>query len=426
MYLTADSSAIRYNHLNLPVNINVSGSQASRNITYVCDARGVKLCKVVVGSANGTTEYTGNYIYEKPQGGIPVLQFFSTPEGYAFPKDANDYTQGFDYVYQYKDHLGNVRLSYTEDPSNPGEPTVIEENNYHPFGLKHKGYNNGGDNSLGNDLAQKWKFGGKELDESLGLETYDFGARNYDPAIGRWMNIDPLAEDMRRHSPHNYAFSNPINFIDPDGMKPFWINNGDGTYTAEAGDSAATLAEDAGISMDRANEIVEGQLGKNYIGEDGGLKSNVEVGDVVDIPESDVLSDQKFNETFLSGRNTTENTQVEVADLNEDGKLDAGIIDGDTTRFSFGGDVDLFSKTVDKGIQSGLKKGLDAVIKKILKVGRSSSYFSPMEGNKFEDGLVERRRLGLPGNASQREVDSAKIVKFMMTKRINSTEILKD
>nr|WP_321233042.1 RHS repeat-associated core domain-containing protein [uncultured Psychroserpens sp.] len=90
---------------------------------------------------------------------------------------------------------------------------------YYPFGLKHKGYNNNVSANV-NSAARKFMFGGKEFGEELGLDWYDVSARNYDPALGRWMNLDPLAEKMRRHSPYNYAFNNPIYFIDYDGMMP--------------------------------------------------------------------------------------------------------------------------------------------------------------------------------------------------------------
>lgn len=196
-------TAIAYNHLNLPTDVTLGGG----TIHYDYDATGVKQRKIAAGT---TTDYAGRFQYEKTAiNGTEVLKFFLTPEGYAENNNGI-----FSYIYQYKDHLGNVRLSY-KDVSLTTTPSlqIVEETNYYPFGLKHK------DNNVVNSTnpGQKYKYNGKELQDELGLNMYDYGARNYDPALGRWMNMDNMAEKYISLSPYHYAGNNPVVYLDVDG-----------------------------------------------------------------------------------------------------------------------------------------------------------------------------------------------------------------
>jgi RHS repeat-associated protein len=129
--------------------------------------------------------------------------------------------------------LGNVRLAFSDvnnnrrieiedDPGTPEDDTeVMQENHYYPFGM----------NQLGPWYEvvapeNKYQYNGKELNEELGLDWYDYGARWYDAAVGRFTGIDPIADQFPHVSPFNYAEIEPIANIDLHGLQKFYAANG--------------------------------------------------------------------------------------------------------------------------------------------------------------------------------------------------------
>jgi RHS repeat-associated protein len=275
------NNPIRYNNFNLPSKIQF-GTDANTRIEYLYNAQGQKVEKKVYMynpppgvymPITRTTEYLNGFQYK---GG--VLQFFHTSEGYVnFVASNNSYS----YVFNYVDHLGNIRLSYSANTS--GIPVIVEENHYYPFGLKHRGYNTSQLVLMGDSmqfaqaaaapsgptvLPYQYKYNGKEWQDELGLNFHDYGARNYDPAIGRWMNIDPLAEKSRRFSPFSYALDNPVYFIDPDGRQATndytLLKNGDIKLVKETGDKTDRI-----LKTGSNDEIKTNRKGESKVAIDG-------------------------------------------------------------------------------------------------------------------------------------------------------------
>lgn len=231
-HLDKGISLIEYNALNLPSKIIRSAVTTS----YSYLSEGTKLKKT---DNQKTTEYYGVFQYEGPEG-ASLLQFAKTSEGYYdFVKNS--------YIYNYLDHLGNIRISYRKNSA--GVLEILEENNYYPFGLKHEGYHGG---STATE-SYKFKFGGKELQEN---GMYDFGARIYMPDIGRWGAVDPLAEKYPSLSPYVYVANNPINAIDPDGRDIIYIVR----------DSKGNATEQWKYSNGSFRRWENGKLGAKYDG----------------------------------------------------------------------------------------------------------------------------------------------------------------
>ena len=118
-------------------------------------------------------------------------------------------TDAFNFYYYNKDHLGNNR----EVIDFRGK--ICQVINYYPFGTPFSDQST----TLQADF-QPYKYNGKEFDMMHGLNTYDYGARQYNPIVPTWDRIDPLCENFGYMSPYNYCLDNPVNTTDQDGEGP--------------------------------------------------------------------------------------------------------------------------------------------------------------------------------------------------------------
>lgn len=179
---------LTYNHLNLPA----TASKTGLSLAYTYDAMGRKLKKVSTTGTTTTTDYVDGIQYTNG-----TIDFIQTEEGLARNNGGI-----YSYEYNLSDHLGNVRVSIKD---NSGTIQAFERTDYYAFGKR----------KFSGDNLNRYLYNGKELQEEL--EQYDYGARFYDPEIGRFNTIDRFAEKYYGLTSYQYGANNPILNIDVNG-----------------------------------------------------------------------------------------------------------------------------------------------------------------------------------------------------------------
>ena len=207
---------IQYNSLNLPRQMVINSPTVKAKNYYTYTASGVKLkteqrydpnYSVIPSNTTNpsndglvnykNTDYAGNMIYETEKNSAGVVSKIRILVDGGYIEDGV-------YYYYITDHLGNNRVVVN------AVGTVIQRNHYYPFGtLFAEKYDDG--------KKQPYKYNGKELDQMHGLNLYDYSARYYESAVGRFTSVDPLAEKYYNISPYTYVANNPIKYVDLKG-----------------------------------------------------------------------------------------------------------------------------------------------------------------------------------------------------------------
>jgi RHS repeat-associated protein len=234
---TCISYAFMHDRLNNPVRIQFTDGSVTK---YIYSAAGEKLrvthltavpnISVAIGSTRellpseilsaDSVDYLLGGSLTLRNGRIDKLQF---DEGYcqATAYSGNASQDNFTFLYYDRDHLGSIRQVIKATGNNKG--VLLQSMDYYPFGAQFC------DGSTASEVQSR-KYNGKELDKMHGLNTYDYGARQYNPVLGRWDRVDPLCEKYYDVSPYVYCHNNPIKLLDPDGRQ---VWDGLGSYNED-------------------------------------------------------------------------------------------------------------------------------------------------------------------------------------------------
>lgn len=240
---------LTYNLFNLPATAIRTATAPAVNLIYTYDASGTKLRKVSTGVVAGTRHYIDGIEYDNNT--IDIIQ---TSEGIA-RNNGGIYT----YEYNLKDHLGNTRYAFK---STSGVLTRLQEINYFPFGAQ----------KVVSAGPNKYLYNGKEIQEELSVSgvdgQYDYGARFYDPIIGRWNVPDPMSESYHGYSPYNYGLDDPIGKLDPNGM---WVETAGSYYTNDPQEIESALKHLRKKDDDDDDEKKPKKKGRNVVNKAGSI-----------------------------------------------------------------------------------------------------------------------------------------------------------
>ncbi|MGE8431506.1 DUF6443 domain-containing protein [Chryseobacterium joostei] len=231
---------IIYNHLNLPKEVKFV--EDDNKLEFIYRADGVKQVKTYTYYSSKTgstitnkTDYLDGFQYDDDGMGAS-LQFFPTGEGYYdFRKKR--------YIYNYTDHVGNVRLAYYRGSNN--EAVIDRETGYYPFGLEYEGFN-----GVNTELpSYRYGFQGQEKQKETGWSSFKW--RNSIPELGRFFNVDPLAEKYPTWSPYVFSGNRVIDARELEGLEPVIVTNTEGKMTV---DLHVKVTPKSGMTIQKLND----------------------------------------------------------------------------------------------------------------------------------------------------------------------------